>query len=206
MSRFTVRLSLVLAIVAMLIVVVGVALRLAPVQAGYNLSPDPDAAMQARDAARYATLPTQTSFIGAKIGADHNQITTEKPVLFDHAKWDTAGFWDASKPRRMTLPRDGFYDVSAMVTVLGSGYKGSPASPWWIMTVIRNGDEHDYVCSETRTNENVRNAQLASCSTTDWFVAGDYLQLSVTPDRTVESNWPGRNNVSPILSAVWRDD
>jgi hypothetical protein len=163
-----------------------------------NAIPTPNASEQARDAARYADVDPG-GFVGAKIGAHANQLTTVAPVTFDHARWDTAGLWDSSEPTRLTIPAAGFYHVEAQVTVLGSGYAGSPASPSWVMSVIRNGDATDFVCSETRTDEDETVAQLAGCSTTDWFLAGDYLELSVTPGRTVESNWPGRGNVSPIL-------
>jgi hypothetical protein len=119
--------------------------------------------------------------------------------MFDHATWDTGDLWDRSEPRRLTFPSDGFYRVTAQVTVLGSGYRGSPASPHWTLSVIRNGDPTDFVCSDTQTNEDEFRAQLADCATTDWFLAGDYAELLVTEGRTVESNWPGRSNVSPVL-------
>lgn len=163
--------------------------------------PTPDAAEQARDSARYASLEPG-EMMGAKVSSWENQTSTADPIVFDHAKWDTAGLWAADQPTRLTIPTDGFYRVEAQVTVLGSGYAGSPQSPSWIVAVIRNGDPTDFVCAENRTNENVTGAQLAGCSTVDWFLAGDYVELTVTPGRTVESNWPGRGNVSPILLMV----
>lgn len=164
--------------------------------------PTPNAGGQARDALRYGALPTVMDFRGAKIGASSNQLSTADPIRFDHAKFDTADMWDADRPTRLTFPADGFYRVEAQVTVLGSGYAGSPASPWWVMSVIRNGDSTDFVCADSQTNELPVGAQLAECGTTDWFLAGDYVELMVTPERTVESNWPGRGNVSPLLSVT----
>lgn len=196
------RLYLLLASVALAIVALGLAWRPAPATPVWFTVPAPNAAAQARDAARYAAIPSVTSFVGAKIDSSATQLSSAKPIRFDHAKFDTAGMWDATRPTRLTFPDDGFYRIEAQVTVLGSGYAGSPASPSWVMSVIRNGDPTDLVCADSQTNEAPTVAQLADCATTDWFLAGDYVELLVTPGRTVESNWPGRGNVSPVLSVT----
>lgn len=192
-----------LALIATGLVLAGMAVQLRPQPTGesYLTVPEPDEDARAHDAQRYAGIVAD-AFRGAKIGAHSNQLSTDDPITFDHAKFDTAGMWDPLRPTRLTMPTAGFYRVVASVTVLGSGYKGSPASQSWIMTVTRNGDPSDFVCAETRTNESPDRAQLADCSTTDWFLAGDYLELNVTPGRTVESNWPGRGNLSPLLTVV----
>lgn len=164
----------------------------------WNVTPIPDPAEQARDAERYAAVQAG-GFVGAKISASQNQLTTEDPLTFDHAKFDTADLWDPDEPTQLTVPSDGFYRVTAQMTVLGSGYEGSPPAPDVGLEVIRNADPTDFVCVDRLTRQDPTVALHVSCETTDWFLAGDFVEVYVTPDRTVESNWPGRGTVSPIL-------
>lgn len=184
---------------AALIVIVGLVLRPPEREVTWAIIPTPNPEEQARDARRYAALPVGTGFVGAKVSAGENQLSTDEPITFDHVTWDTAELWDHDEPQRLTIPSDGFYRIGTQITVLGWGYRGSPPSPYWTLSVIRNGDPTDLVCSNTQTDEDPSRAQLADCASTDWFLAGDYVELLVTEGRTVEANWPGRSNLSPVL-------
>lgn len=89
---------------------------------------------------------------------------------------------------------------SVQITILGAAYDGSALAPNVTLTVTRNDDPHDFVCGHRHSNENPYPALLLDCSATDWFLAGDTLQVFVTPGLTVESNWPGRANISPVIT------
>lgn len=169
-----------------------------PSEPVWNLSPKPDPLEQARDSERYAQVEPG-GFIGAKISASENQLSTDEPLAFDRAKFDTSDLWNPDKPTRLTVSDDGFYRITTQLTILGSGYEGSPPSPNVGLEVIRNGDPTDFVCVDRLTNQDPTVALHLSCETTDWFLEADYVEVKVTPNRTVESNWPGRGNVSPLL-------
>jgi hypothetical protein len=198
MAERKVRLALLLIANGAAIVLLAVVLAEGDQRAQQATVPTPDAAEQARDTARYALLDPG-EFIGAKIGASENQIATDEPLTFDHAKFDTGGLWDPDEPTRLTVPHDGFYYVTAQLTILGSAYPGSAPAPDVWVEVIRNGDPTDFVCVNRKTNQDETAAAHVFCATTDWFLAGDYLEVFAPPGTTVESNWPGRGNVSPVL-------
>lgn len=78
--------------------------------------------------------------------------------------------------------------------------QGSPPSLDVFLHVLRNSDPTDFVCIDGLTHQNPQVALHVSCHAIDWFLEGDYVELFVTPNRTVEPNWPGRGNISPLLS------
>ena len=171
-----------------------------------NEVPVADPAALAADAARYAPIPSDVvGFSGARIGASRNQLSTDEPLVFDRSVWDTASMWSPERPSQLTIPDNGFYSVTAQVTVLGSGYPESPSSPNVEVRVHRNSDLTDLVCVDRLTQQEPTVALHVSCATSDWFLADDFLEVYVTPNRTVESNWPGRGNVSPLLIVVRLD-
>jgi hypothetical protein len=178
---------------ALLIVAVGVIFR--PMK--WSMVPEVDPAEQARDAERYAAIPADVDFVGVKLTARANQVSTDEPLTFDSTTFDTADFWDGDE---LAMPRDGFYRVTVQVTILGGGYEGSEWAPDATLTVTRNHDPHDFVCGHRHSDEDPDAALLLDCGATDWFLEGDTLQVLVTPGRTVESNWPGRANVSPAVT------
>lgn len=139
-------------------------------------------------------------FVGAQIGHSENQVSIEEPIVFDTVHYDVGGFHDPSQPTRLTIPMDGFYRVSALVTVLGAGYEGSSLATEVLVRIVRNGDPTDIVAGDSNTDEQPLGAQLIDAAGTGWFLAGDYVEVLITPNRTVESNWPGRGTVSPVLS------
>lgn len=178
---------------ALLIVAVGAIFQ--PTE--WAVVPDVDPSEQQRDAERYAAIPPDVDFFGVKLTASANQTSTDEPLAFDATTYDTAGFWDGEE---LAMPQDGFYRVTVQVTVLGALYQGSEAAPDVALTVTRNHDPHDFVCAHRHSDEDPITALLLDCAATDWFLQGDTLQVLVTPGVTVESNWPGRANISPVVT------
>jgi hypothetical protein len=161
------------------------------------------------------TVAAQAPLTGAKVAYSKNRISSDQPIVFDTVEFDTSGFFDASQPDRLTVPVAGCYFVEAQVTILGWGYArsglptdsdpsyGNPPSPNFAIEIKRNGDPHDYVAAENRTNEDTGTAQIGHAMSVECFEAGDYIQLFVTGNRLVESNWPGTDgSLSPVLLMV----
>lgn len=166
---------------------------------GGGVVPKPDPSEQARDAARQAGIDLPDGFVGARITASHNQESTAGPLVFDTANWDSGGWWDVARPTRLTFPASAICEVRAQVTILGTLYEGAPADDVTVL-VKRDGDPTAFVAYARRTNQDPEPATGLSAATTDWFEAGEYVEVFVTPEGlTVESNWPGRANVSPVL-------
>ena len=156
-----------------------------------------------------------TPLIGAKVSHSASRISTNAAVTFDTVDFDGGGFFSPSKPDRLTVSVAGCYYVEAQVTILGWGYgrtgrmirgdpgSGNPESPNFIMEIKRNGSATDYVAADNRTDENAGEAQLGHTATVECFEVGDYIQLFVTPNRMVESNWPKTGgSLSPVLLMV----
>lgn len=151
-----------------------------------------------------------TPVIGAKVSYSKNRLSSALPITFDSVDFDGGGFFDPARPDRLTVAVAGCYFVEAQVTILGWGYgaggrmtRGNPASPSFSMEVRRNGEKDDYVAADNRTNEDPGVAQLGHTATVECFEVGDYIQLFVTPNRLVESNWPNTDgSLSPVLVMV----
>jgi len=152
--------------------------------------------------------------IGVKISHDANRLHTEysEPVTFNVVEFESgADFFDENQPDRLTVPMTGCYHVQAQITVLGSGYNlsgleftGNPPSRDYIIEIKKNGDPTDWVAADYLSDENPRSALLNHTGSVECFEEGDYIQLFVTGNRVIESNWPGtRGSVSPVLYMVY---
>lgn len=167
-----------------------------PVGGGYIPAPDPMAI--ARDLSRIPSLAPD--FVGARITASANQVSTDGPLTFDTTRWDS-GMWDPAYPTRLTFHEDGICEVRAQLTILGTLYNGAPAEDI-VLTVRRDGDPNAFVAFARLTGQDPSVATGINAGTTDWFEAGEYVEVFVTPGLTVEANWPGRSNVSPVLTVA----
>jgi hypothetical protein len=155
-------------------------------------------------------IDTTTPIVGAKVSHSTSRLSTDAPITFDTVDFDGGGFFSPATPDRLTVTMAGCYFVEAQITILGWGYgrggrmtRGNPASPDFLMEIKRNGDPIDYVAADNRTGEDAGAAQLGHTATVACFDVGDYIQLFVTPDRLVESNWPGSDeHISPVLLMV----
>ena len=152
--------------------------------------------------------------IGVKVSHDTNRLHTEysEAVTFNVVEFESgANFFDENQPDRLTVPMTGCYHVQAQVTVLGSGYDlrgfefmGNPPSPDYSIEIKKNGDPTDFVAADYLTDENPESALLNHTGSVECFQQGDYIQLFVTGNRVIESNWPGtRGSVSPVLYMVY---
>jgi hypothetical protein len=166
---------------------------------GGGVVPTTDPATQARDAARVPVLPPD--FLGARITSSANQVSTDGPLLFDTVRWDSGDWWDPGQPTRLTFPADGICEVRTQLTILGTLYHGAPADDV-LVTIRRSGDPTAFVAGERHSDQDPAVAGMIEAGTTAWFEAGEYVETFVTPGLTVESNWPGRANVSPVLLAT----
>lgn len=164
---------------------------------GGGVFPAVDPQEQARDAARVPVLPD--GFVGVRVTNSANQ-TAAGPLTFDTVRWDT-GFYDPAQPTRVTFPVSGICEVRAQVTILGTAYFGPPADSV-VLSVKRDGDASAFVAFSRLSNQDPAPAGGLSASTTDWFEAGEYLEVFVSEGLLVEANWPGRSNVSPVLTVV----
>jgi hypothetical protein len=160
-------------------------------------------------------IDATTAVIGAKVSQSSSRVSGDRPIRFDTVDFDGGGFFDQSKPDRLTVSVAGCYFVEAQITILGWGYDrngrmikgdpgtGNPESPNFIMEIKRNGNASDYVAADNRTDENAGEAQLGHTATVECFEVGEYIQLFVTPNRLVESNWPRTGgSLSPVLLMV----
>ncbi|MGH3118953.1 MAG: hypothetical protein ACRDQ2_17940, partial [Gaiellales bacterium] len=116
-------------------------------------------------------------------------------------------------PDRLTAPVDGCYELGAQVTILGDAYgpdsepatdeSQNPANPNWWMLIRRNGDPDDYLAAARENPAERHGVAFEETHTVACLEAGDYIQLFVTPDRLVESNWPGTGgSISPVLYLI----
>lgn len=165
---------------------------------GGGVNPTPDPLEVARDAERVPVLPS--GFVGVRVTNSVNQVA-DGPLTFDTVRWGSDGWWSSDKPTRVTFPVSGICEIRAQITVLGTWYDGNPATDIGLF-VIRDGDPHAFVAYGRLSDERPEPAHGMEASTTDWFEEGEYLEVLVTPGLTVESNWPGRANVSPVLTVV----
>lgn len=122
--------------------------------------------------------------------------------MFDTVRWDSGGWFDQLEPTRLSFPVDAICRVEVAITVLGTAYDGPPADDI-LLSVRRDGDPTAFVAAIRLSDEQPEPAQLLSTSMTDWFEAGEYIEAFVSPPGLiVEANWPGRSNISPVLTAV----
>lgn len=176
----------------------GAAAAAAPVIGG-GVFPVPDPSAIARDAARVPKLTP--GFVGARITSSHTQTAPDGPLVFDTVKWDS-GLWDASKPTRLTFTEGAICEVRAQITVLGTAYYGMPDDDI-VLLVKRDGDPTGFVAGARKSDVRPEPAQVVNAATTDWFEANEYVEVFVTPvGLTIESNWPGRANLSPVLTVT----
>lgn len=155
-------------------------------------------------------------FIGAKISRSTSFLnhSLAVPLSFDVQRFDQGGnFYNPTQPDRVTIAVAGCYFVEAQITVLGSAYNlsgqwagtpSNPASPDWLIEIRRNGLSTGYVAASRLTDENPGVAQLNSASTVECFAVGEFVQVFVTGNRVVESNWPNSGgSISPVLLVVY---
>lgn len=188
-------LALLLAVAALVFVAATRTASETPVYGG-GVFPAIDPAEQARDAARVPVLPE--GFVGARITSSVTQVAPEGGLVFDTVRWDSGGWWNPAEPTRLTFPVSGICSVTAQITILGSAYGGALADTV-VLSVKRDGDPSAFVAFARYSNQDPAPAGGINASTTDWFEAGEYLEVFVTPGLMVEANWPGRSNVSPVL-------
>lgn len=152
--------------------------------------------------------------IGAKVSYDESRLHTDQsePVTFNVVEFESGGnFFDEAHPDRLTVAVSGCYLVQAQITVLGSDYNlegtpegGNPESPDFIIEIKKNGDPDEFVAVDFLSDENPRLALLNHTGSVECFVQGEYIQLFVTADRVIESNWPDSDgSVSPVLYMVY---
>jgi hypothetical protein len=152
--------------------------------------------------------------IGVKVSHDETRLHTDQsdPLTFNVVEFESGGdFFDESRPDRLTVPVTGCYLVQAQITVLGSDYNlegvpggGNPESPDFIIEIKKNGDPDEFVASDFLSDENPRLALLNHTGSLECFVRGEYIQVFVTGDRVIESNWPDSDgSVSPVLYMVY---
>ena len=151
---------------------------------------------------------------GVKVSHDETLLHTDHsdPLTFNVVEFESGGdFFDMGEPDRLTVAVAGCYLVQAQITVLGSDYNlegvpggGNPESPDFIIEIKRNGDPEDFVAADFLSDENPRLALLNPTGTLECFQRGDYIQVFVTGDRVIESNWPdSEGSVSPVLWMVY---
>lgn len=154
------------------------------------------------------------ALIGVKVSYDTTFLHTDasEPLTFNVVEFESGGeFFDADRPDRLTVPVDGCYLVQAQITVLGSDYNlegvpggGNPASPDFIIEIKKNGDPTDFVASDYLSNESHGLALLNHTGSVECFEQGEYIQLFVTGNRVIESNWPDTDgSVSPVLYMIY---
>lgn len=166
---------------------------------GGGVVPTPDALAIRRDADRVPVRPS--GFVGARITSTANQTSTGDALVFDKIGWDFGGWFSPDEPTRLTFPMYGICEVRVQLTVLGTLYHGAPASDV-LVTIRRDGDPSAFVAGVRHSDSDPQVAGMVNAATTDWFEAGEYVEVFVTPGLLIESNWPGRANVSPVLSVT----
>jgi hypothetical protein len=160
-----------------------------------------------------ATLSTTEPFIGVKVSYDESFLHADQsePLTFNVVEFESGGnFFDESRPDRLTVPVTGCYLVQAQITVLGSDYNlqgvtggGNPESPSFIIEIKKNGDPDEFVAADFLSDEDPHLALLNHTGSVECFLKGEYIQLFVTGDRVIESNWPDSDgSVSPVLYMV----
>ena len=171
-----------------------------------------------------ALLPFD-AVVGAKVSYGENRLSDEDAISFDNVHFEHGGdLFDPDEPDRLTAPVTGCYEVGAQVTILGDAYtedglavetdgrgpdgesdrdEVNPPNPHWWMLVRRNGDEDDYLAAARENPAERHGVAFGEAHTVACLNAGDYVQLFVTPNRMVESNWPGTGgSISPVLYMV----
>jgi hypothetical protein len=167
-----------------------------------------------------ALLPFD-SVVGAKVSYSENRLSDDDAISFDHVQFEHGGdLYDPDEPDRLTAPVTGCYEVGAQVTILGDAYDAegkavetdgrgadpddaNPPNPHWWMLVRRNGDEDDYLAAARENPAERHGVAFGEAHTVACLDAGDYIQLFLTPNRMVESNWPDTGgSISPVLYMV----
>jgi len=165
-----------------------------------------------------ASPPVEPNRLEALIGVKVSYTTTflhtdaSEPLTFNVVEFESGGeFFDEDRPDRLTVPVDGCYLVQAQITVLGSDYNlegvpggGNPASAEFIIEIKKNGDPSDFVAADSLSNESPGLALLNHTGSVECFERGEYVQLFVTGNRVIESNWPDMDgSVSPVLYMIY---
>lgn len=168
--------------------------------------------------------------VGAKVSYSENRLSDEDAISFDHVHFELGGdLFDPGEPDRLMAPVTGCYEVGAQVTILGDAYDAegqpvetdgprgrddraspeadrddaNPPNPSWWMLLRRNGDDDDYLAAARENPAERHGVAFGEAHTVACLDAGDYVQLFVTPNRMVESNWPGTGgSISPVLYMV----
>lgn len=161
-----------------------------------------------------ASLTGEEAIIGVKVSYDASRLHSDHAdaLTFNVVEFESGGnFFDEAHPDRLTVPVTGCYLVQAQITVLGSDYNlegrpggGNPESRDFIIEIKKNGDPTDFVAADYLSDENPRLALLNHTGSVECFTRGDYIQVFVTGDRVIESNWPDTNgSVSPVLYMIY---
>jgi len=152
--------------------------------------------------------------VGAKVSLSENVLSDEEAIVFDHVQFEHGGeLFDSRKPDRLTAPVDGCYEIGAQVTILGDAYgpdsepavdgEKNPPNPNWWMLIRRNGVPDDYLAAARENPAERHGVAFDETHTVACLEAGDYIQLFVTPNRLIESNWPGSGgSISPVLYLI----
>jgi hypothetical protein len=191
------RAGVVSAVLAALVIVIASAL-VPPAQPPSYTSPTPDPSQVAFEEGRVAD---PEAFVGARVTARANQVS-DGVVRFDWTRYDSCACFDPAAPGELTLTQTGFWRIEAQVTVLGTGYRGAPVDDV-VMVIDRVGDPSGFLVFDRVSGGAPDIAAALGGSTTDWYLAGERIELRVTEGITVEANWPGRSNVSPILVVTY---
>ncbi|MEP7082930.1 MAG: hypothetical protein ABI841_08170 [Chloroflexota bacterium] len=152
--------------------------------------------------------------IGAKVSYDESRLHTDRsePLTFNVVEFESGGdFFNEDRPDRLTVAVTGCYFVQAQITVLGSDYNlagtpegGNPESPDFIIEIRKNGDPDEFVAADYLSDEDGHQALLNHTGSVECFQRGEYIQLFVTGNRVIESNWPDSDgSVSPVLYMVY---
>ncbi len=81
---------------------------------------------------------------------------------------------------------------------------GNPASADFIIEIKKNGDPSDFVAADYLSDESPGLALLNHTGSVECFERGEYVQLFVTGNRVIESNWPDTDgSVSPVLYMIY---
>ena len=158
--------------------------------------------------------PASGQVIGAKVSNDETRLHADQsePLTFNVVEFESGGnFFDDADPDRLTVAISGCYLVQAQITVLGSDYNlegvpggGNPESPDFIIEIKKNGDPDEFVAADFLSDENPRLALLNHTGAVECFQRGEYIQVFVTGNRVIESNWPNSDgSVSPVLWMVY---
>lgn len=102
------------------------------------------------------------------------------PLPFDSVEFDNAGYWNIGQPTRLTIPEDGFYNITVHGTV------SSGATAIIGIRIDINGVFKTVIFVPKLTTENGVEMTKAF-----QLVAGDYVEMQLYQDGAPRNNVPG---------------